>query len=58
MCWWMKPSLPRAALPLMLRGAMRSQRANPPGKRSSAMVFEGATEYRDITNRGLPRNNH
>ena len=22
------------------------------------MVFEGATEYRDITSRGLPRNNH
>ncbi|WP_448329748.1 IlvD/Edd family dehydratase [Sulfitobacter sp. M13] len=25
---------------------------------SEGMVFEGATEYRDITNRGLPRNNH
>lgn len=25
---------------------------------SEGMVFEGATEYRDITSRGLPRNNH
>lgn len=25
---------------------------------SEGMVFDGATEYRDITNRGLPRNNH
>ncbi|QPM91983.1 IlvD/Edd family dehydratase [Pseudooceanicola algae] len=25
---------------------------------SEGMVFEGATEYRDITNRSLPRNNH
>ena len=25
---------------------------------SEGMVFEGATEYRDITRRGLPRNNH
>ena len=25
---------------------------------SEGMVFEGATDYRDITSRGLPRNNH
>jgi len=25
---------------------------------SEGMIFEGATEYRDITSRGLPRNNH
>ena len=25
---------------------------------SEGMVFDGATEFRDITSRGLPRNNH